>query len=84
MDGSWAADLAEAIMAAGKQPGCLFVAEIESVEPFKIKVRGETVKKNIFAWKNTELEYEFKRGDRLVVWLRGSSFYILTKAVQIV
>ncbi len=81
---SWAADFAEAIKANGGRASGLMLAEVESVEPFKLKAAGETVKKNIYAWTNEELDKKYKRGDLLVVWLMGSSFYILTKAVKIV
>lgn len=80
----WAENLAEAIKANGGKPSGLMLAKVESVEPFKLKAAGETVKKNIYAWTNEELDKKYKRGDLLVVWLNGANFYILTKAVKIV
>lgn len=76
----WAADLAEAIKACGRQPGSLMLARVEELEPFKLKVDGQTVEKQIYAGQISGL----RRGDILVVWLEGGSFYILTKAVRIV
>lgn len=76
----WAANLAEAIKANGGQPSGLMLAEVKELQPFKLKVAEQTVEKNIFAGQISGLE----RGDKLVVWLEGGSFYILTKAVKIV
>lgn len=80
MSDSWAAELAEAIKGSGLRPSSLMLAEVKELEPFKLKVMGQTVEKNIFAGQISGLE----RGDQLVVWLNGGSFYILTKAVRIV
>ena len=76
----WAAKLAEAIRANGGRPSGLMLAEVESLEPFKLKIDGQTVEKQIFAGQL----FELRRGDLVVVWLEGGSFYILTKAVRIV
>ena len=77
---SWAENLAEAIKANGGKPSGLMLAKVESLEPFKLKVDGQTVEKQIFAGQL----FELRRGDLVVVWLEGGSFYILTKAVRIV
>lgn len=76
----WAAKLAEAIKANGGKPSGLMLAKVESLEPFKLKVGGQMVEKQIFAEQLSEL----RRGDLLVVWLSDGVFYILTKAVKIV
>ena len=76
----WAADLAEAIKACGRQTGSLMLARVKELQPFKLEVAGELVEKQIYAGQISGLQ----RGDMLVVWLVGGSFYILTKAVRIV
>lgn len=63
MDSRWAAELAEAIKAAGKQPNGLMLAEVKELQPFKLEIAGQTVEKQIYVGQISGLE----RGDRVVV-----------------
>lgn len=92
----WAADIVDAVQkrsssGSSTNSGGLVVAKVNTASPLTIKINDQIISKHLYAnpayFSGTEtvLEGQFvlRGGDEVVVLQRGSSFYVLAKAVAV-